>query len=232
MPAARCRMRLRSVAVVCATAHASLVFLPSPAATAAPTGQHVISIAKARALPLGTVVTVDGSVTTPSGAFESSFFDKGFGLQDRSAGIYVSVQQDLGVAPSRRARVTGRLADSFGLLILVPTGPADVRLHGAGRRFQPKPVATGQVGEATEGLLVTTVGTITQGPQNDLPFGFKLSIDDGTGELVIFVNVQTNIDLSGFAVGQRVSVTGFSGQFADHYEVLPRSPADLFELGP
>ncbi len=232
MSVPRCRLRLRSVAVVSATAHASLVCLPSPAAAAAPTVQHVISIAKARALPLGTVVTVDGSVTTPSGAFESSFFDKGFGLQDRSAGIYVSLPQDLGVAPSRRARVTGRLADSFGLLILVPTGPSDVRLHGAGRRVKPKPVATGEVGEATEGLLVTTIGTITQGPQNDLPFGFKLSIDDGTGELVIFVNVQTDIDLSGFAVGQRVSVTGFSGQFADHYEVLPRSPDDLLELGP
>jgi hypothetical protein len=33
----------------------------------------LISIAEARALPIGTVVTVDGSVTTPSGAFESSF---------------------------------------------------------------------------------------------------------------------------------------------------------------
>ena len=93
-------------------------------------------------------------------------------------------------------------------------------------------MATGEVGEATEGLLVTTVGTITQGPQNDLPFGFKLSIDDGTGELVIFVNVQTGIDLSGFAVGQRVSVTGFSGQFDDHYEVLPRSPEDLLLARP
>ena len=92
MPVTRCRFRLRSVAVVCATAYASVVCLPSPpAAIAAPTGQHVISIAEARALPLGTVVTVDGSVTTPSGTFESSFFDKGFGLQDRSAGIYVSM---------------------------------------------------------------------------------------------------------------------------------------------
>ncbi len=232
MSVARCRVRLRSVAVVCAIVPASVVCLTSPPAAAAPTGPHVISIAEARALPLGTVVTVDGSVTTPSGVFESSFFDKGFGLQDRSAGIYVSLAQDLGIAPRRQARVTGRLADSFGLLILVPTGPADVKLHGAGPRVKPKPVATGEVGEATEGLLVTTVGTITQGPQNDLPYGFKLSIDDGTGELVIFVNLQTNIDLSGLAVGQRVSVTGFSGQFDDHYEVLPRSPEDLLLLGP
>jgi len=55
----------------------ALVALPALAAPATP---HVISIAQARSLPPGTVVTVDGSVTTPSGAFESSFFDKGFGL--------------------------------------------------------------------------------------------------------------------------------------------------------
>ena len=230
MSVARCRFRLRSVAVVGAIASGSLVGLPSPPAAAAPTGQHVISIATARALPLGTVVTVDGSVTTPSGVFESSFFDRGFGLQDRSAGIYVSLQQDLGIAPRRQARVTGRLATSFGLLILVPTGPGDVKLHGAGPRVAPRPVATGEVGEATEGLLVTTVGTITKAPQSDLPYGFKMSIDDGTGELVIFVNLQTNIDLSGLTDGQRVSITGFSGHFDDHYEILPRGPADLVVL--
>jgi hypothetical protein len=230
MSLARRRARLRSVGAAAAIASASLVGLPSPPAAAAPTGQHVISIAEARARPMGTVVTVDGSVTTPSGVFESSFFDRGFGLQDRSAGIYVSLQQDLGVAPRRQARVTGRLATSFGLLILVPTGPADVKLHGAGPRVLPKLSATGEIGEATEGLLVRTDGTITQAPQNDLPYGFKLSIDDGTGELVVFVNVQTGIDLSGLTVGQRVSVTGFSGHFDDHYEVLPRSPADLVVL--
>jgi hypothetical protein len=188
---------------------------------------HAISIAQARSLPLGTVVTVDGSVTTPSGAFESSFFDKGFGLQDKTAGIYVSLQTDLGVAPRRQARVTGTLQDSFGLLILVPSGPSDVKLHGAGPKVRPKFVTTGAVSEATEGLLVQVVGTITQAPASDLPFGFKFFVDDGSGELTIFVNTQTGIDLSGLAVGQTVSVTGFSSQFDTHYEIDPRFPADV-----
>ena len=63
-------------------------------------------------MPLGTVVTVDGSVTTPSGAFESSTFDKGFGLQDRGAGIYVSVAVDPHLLPRTQVRVTGELRDS------------------------------------------------------------------------------------------------------------------------
>jgi hypothetical protein len=182
---------------------------------------HKISIAQARTLPPGTVVTVAGSVTTPSGAFESSFFDKGFALQDHTAGIYVSLSIDLGVAPRRLAQVTGTLQDSFGLLILAPADPDEVHLTGHGPPIQPKFLHTSAIGEATEGLLVKVVGTITQAPVDDLPFGFKFFVDDGSGEVQIFVNVQTGIDVSGLSVGQLVSVTGFSSQ------IDPRSPADI-----
>ena len=186
-----------------------------------------VSIAEARALPPNTVVTVDGSVTTPSGAFESSFFDVGFGLQDKSGGIYVSLQTNLSVAPRAQARVTGTLTNVFGLLTLMPADPSDVKIHGAGPKVQAKFVSTGAVGEATEGRLVQVVGTITQAPASDLPYGHKFFVDDGSGELQIFVNTQTGIDLSGLAVGQTVSVTGFSSQFDTHYEIDPRSPADI-----
>lgn len=206
---------------------AALLALVEVSAQAASSAPHGISIAQARLLPIGTVVTVDGSVTTPSGAFESSFFDKGFGLQDRTAGIYVSLQDDLGVAPRRQARVTGTLQDSFGLLILVPGDPSDVKLHGAGPRVDPLWVPTAGVSEVTEGRLVTVVATITQAPTSDLPYGYKFFVDDGSGEALIFVNVQTGIDLAGLAVGQTVSVTGFSSQFDTHYEIDPRSPSDI-----
>ena len=186
-----------------------------------------VSIARARALPLGTVVTVDGTATTPSGAFESSFFDKGFGLQDRDAGIYVSIATDLNIAPRTQVRVTGTLTDSFGLLILVPDDPAAVQAHGKGPKVRPSPRATGAIGEASEGRLVRVAGRITQAPASDLPFGFKFFVNDGSGELQIFVNTQTNIDLAGLLAGQLVSVTGFSSQFDTHYEIDPRFQADI-----
>ena len=191
-----------------------------------------MSIAEARSQPLGTVVTVDGSVTTPSGAFESSFFDVGFAVQDKTAGIYVSLQTDLGVAPRRQARVTGFLQDSFGLLLLVPVDPSEVKLHGAGPKVKPKWVSTGAVGEATEGLLVRVVGTVSEAPTSDLPYGYKFVVDDGSGALQIFVNLQTGIDSGGILLGQLVSVTGFSSQFDTHYEIDPRSPADVEVASP
>lgn len=199
--------------------------LAAPVATAAPT--RTISIAKARGLPLGTVVTVHGAVTTPSGAFESSFFDKGFGLQDARAGIYVSLPADLHVKPGRLAQVTGTLKDSFGLLILVPADDDDVTLGHAGFQPLPRLVATKAVGESTEGKLVKVLGKITQAPTSDLPYGYKFWIDDGSGEVQVFVNLETGIDVAGLRLGQRVLVTGFSGQFDADYEVLPRSPQDI-----
>jgi len=186
-----------------------------------------ITIAEARALPLGTVVTVDGSVTVPSGAFSSSTFDQGFAIQDRTGGIYVSVPDNLGLALRQQVRVTGKLADTVlpGLLVLVDV--TEVKAHGSGPKVRPLPVATGDVNETTEGKLVTITGTITQPVVNDLPFGFIIFINDGSGEVHSFVCASTGIDVSGLSPGQTVEITGFSGQFADDFEVDPRTQADI-----
>lgn len=200
------------------------IAVPGPAVAAQP---RVLSIAQARSLPLGSVVTVDGTATTPSGWLESSSFDKGFAVQDRSAGIYVSVAVDLHIAVRDRLRVTGELRDSFGLLILVPADPAQVRAHGKGPKIRPALRLTGAVNESTEGSLVRVVARVTQAPVSDLPFGYIFHVDDGSGDLTIFVSTQPGIDLSGLAVGRPVSVTGFSGQFDTHYEINPRFQSDI-----
>jgi len=186
-----------------------------------------ITIAEARSLPLGTVVTIDGAVTVPSGAFSSSTFDQGFAIQDRTGGIYVSVPDNNGFTFRQQVRVTGRLADTVlpGLLVLVDV--TDIKAHGSGPKVQPVPVATGAVGEATEGQLVTITGTITQPVVNDLPFGFIIFVNDGSGEVHAFVCASTGIDVSGLSPGQTVEVTGFSGEFAGSFEVDPRIQDDI-----
>jgi DNA/RNA endonuclease YhcR with UshA esterase domain len=154
---------------------------------------------------------VDGSVTVASGAFNSSTGDQGFAIQDHTGG--------------KQVHVTGQLADSSGLLVL--TDVTDTKAHGSGPKVQPLPVATGAVGEATEGKLVRITGAITQPVFDDSPFGFIIFIDDGSGEVHSFVSASTGIDVSGLSPGQTIEVTGFSGQFADHYEVDPRTQADI-----
>ena len=201
--------------------------IPPQAAYSGPPNPGVISIAEARSLPLGTVVTVDGSVTVPSGAFSSSTFDQGFAIQDHTGGIYVSTADNLGFAPRQQVRVTGRLADTVlpGLLVLIDV--TETKAHGSGPKVQALPVATGAVGEATEGKLVRITGTITQPIVNDLPFGFIIFVNDGSGEVHAFVCASTGIDVSGLSPGQTIEVTGFSGEFAGSFEVDPRFQSDI-----
>jgi hypothetical protein len=226
----------------CRRAHAllalallALTLALRPAATlAAPVAGPTLDIATARTLPLGSTVTVKGALTVPSGVFSSSTFDEGFALQDRSCGpgrscgIYVSIATDLGLAPRQQVRVTGHLADDgFGLLVLVVDIPAAVKMLGTGPKVEPQPLATGAISEATEGLLVQVVGTITRPVIPDLPFGYQVFIDDGSGETQVFVCASTGIDVSELEVGQTLQAIGFSGQFNAQYEVLPRMPSDV-----
>lgn len=200
----------------------SLVLVPIPSGAA-----NAIDIAAARSLPLGTVVTVDGSVTVPSGAFSSSTFDQGFTIQDRSGGIYVSLATDLGLTVRQQVRVTGQLADNgTGVLTVVVADAGDVKVHGKGPKVAPRWVPTASVSEATEGLLVQVSGTLLGEITPDPPYGTILNIDDGSGPIRIFVCTSTGIDLSGLATGQQVSVTGMSYQFID-YEVDPRFQSDI-----
>jgi len=205
----------------------SLALTMAPGATYA---TRTTDIGDARTLPLGSVVTIKGTVTVASGAFVSSTFDQGFALQDKSGGIYVSLGTDLGLQLRDQAEVTGQLADSFGLQILVPSGPGDVKHKGHGRPVTPEAVNTGSVNEATEGRLVVVEGAITQAVSSDLPYGYKFYVNDGSGEIQIFVSASTSIDLSGLTLGQHVRVTGFSAQFDTTYEVQPRVQADIAVL--
>ncbi|HEX8494005.1 MAG TPA: hypothetical protein VF658_14260 [Pyrinomonadaceae bacterium] len=199
----------------------------------ASTKTKVMLIADARRLPLGTIVTIEGSVTVASGAFKASVADEGFAIQDKSGGIYVSMSTGLGLLVRQRVRLTGKLAESLGLLVIVPVDAQAIEVRGQrGSEVKPENVLTGKIGETTEGRLVKVKGMMTREVVSDLPYGFRLFLNDGSGEIQVFVSASTKIDLSKLQMGQRLSVTGFSGQYKDHYEVSPRSQADIRLLIP
>ncbi|MEA2757360.1 MAG: hypothetical protein QOJ54_3649 [Aliidongia sp.] len=207
---------------------ASILLLLSALPPAVAQAEPTLSIAEARTRPVGTSVTVEGTVSSPSGDFASSFSDEGFGLQDRSAGLYVSLKDNLKLAPPARVRVTGMIEDHSGLLVIVPADPAGVEHRGTGPAVVPRAVKTAAIGEATEGRIVRVTGKLTQAPESDGAYGFKFWVNDGSGAALIFVNTQTGIAMDRLpAVGARVSVTGFSSQYDTHYEIDPRSLADI-----
>jgi hypothetical protein len=197
---------------------------------------QVISIADARNEPLGTVVTVEGSVTVPSGDFSSSTFDQGFGLQDETGGIYVSTADNPNLNFHRRVQVTGVVGDDgFGLLVLRPASLADVVTLGGASPVEPTVLATGDVSEATEGLLVEVTGVLSRPIVNDLPYGYQVFVNDGSGETQIFIAASTGINpftIPFIERGRAITVVGYSGQFLSQYEVLPRHRGDIHPATP
>jgi hypothetical protein len=188
--------------------------------------RHSVTIEAARHLPVGTVVTVMGAVTVPSGVFASSFGDEGFAIQDSTGGIYVSVVDNLDIVLRQRVEVTGAIADNAGLIEIVPAADADVTVEGHAFKVRPQWERTGHVGPANQGLLINVVGIITQPIEPDPPYGSKIFISDGSGPIRVFVNTSADIDISALAPGQILSVTGFSSAF-DTPEIDPRFQSDL-----
>lgn len=221
-------LRMAGVLAACA-ALAAIPAVSTAAVPGAAREPQPVEIGAARSLPLGSVVTVEGSVTVPSGLLSSGgSLDQGFAIQDRTGGIYVSVATNLGLALRQRVLVTGKLADANGFLILVPASTGDVEVRGRGPGVRPLWLRTGSVGAANQGLLVRVVGVITMPVAPDPPFGNQVVVDDGSGPLRIFVNTSTGIDVSGLAPGQLLSVTGLSDEF-DTPEIDPRFQSDLRE---
>ncbi|HMG23095.1 MAG TPA: hypothetical protein VK607_17285 [Kofleriaceae bacterium] len=187
------------------------------AASAAP--HHPERIAAARQRPLGSSVTVRGTVTVPSNAF-----DAGFAVQQGHAGIYVldslGVDREIG----NDVEITGTLVDSFGLLAIQPTS---ITAHGDNDPIDPRHKKTGQVGESTEGQLLRLRGRMVGDLVDDSPFGFKLDIDDGSGPIQIFLFPGSGVSTAGLTAGAKIDVTCFSNQFEEFFECDPPTAADL-----
>ena len=63
-------------------------------------------------------MTIEGYVTVPSGRFTGFSFDQGFAIQDKEAGIYVSVADNPDLHLHQHIKVTGQLNSSFNQLVL------------------------------------------------------------------------------------------------------------------
>jgi DNA/RNA endonuclease YhcR with UshA esterase domain len=186
-------------------------------------------IAEARNRATGAEVTVEGYVTVQPGAFSSALGNEGFALQDNSGGIYVKLAQKLEFGLGTRVRVKGTLNEENNLRIL-ESEPGSVETLSGTQQVAPSTVSTGTVREPTEGLLVRVTATVTQPLQDELPYGYQLYVDDGSGEVQVYIHPTAGFtpeSVSGLTVGQTIEVTGLPAQYESTYEVAPRQPSDI-----
>ncbi|KFE70081.1 DNA-binding protein [Hyalangium minutum] len=207
-------------------------YADNPTPAAAPPAQapaKKLNISKARAEATGATVTIEGTVTVAPGAFTSALEDQGFAVQDGTAGVYVKMAEKQSFGVGTQVRVTGVL-DEQNKLRTLKAEPSGVTVLKGTKKLSPTKVGTGAVNESVEGQLIQVKGKITKTFQDDSPYGYKLYIDDGSGEIQIFVHVSAGFDkaaLQALAAGKEIQVVGFGAQYETTYEVAPRSPADL-----
>lgn len=187
-------------------------------------GADLLPIAKARMQAVGTEVTVIGLVTVTPGSFTSSTSDAGFAIQDQTGGIWIAAKELTKLRRDQKVRVTGTLGESNAKLQIVPAKIEPL----SGRDLR---VATGQVGAPILGFIISIEGTITdRGVVDDLPYGYKLFVDDGSGAAQVYISASTGIDPKFLKAGRRVRVTGFASRYDAAFEVEVRSRRDLQPL--
>lgn len=209
-----------------------LLVLLALSGTASARGASPATIAAARNLPADSKVMVEGYVTVAPGTCSSATSEQGFAIQDASAGIYVSLATKIDLPIGTRVRVAGTL-EQANKQTQIKSDPASVMRLGGKRTFPPKDLKTGDVKEPVEGLLVQVSGRITKAIGDDRPYGYKVFIDDGSGEIQVFVHIVSGspvVDVSTLAMGNNIKVTGLTGQYNDTYEVIPREKGDLVKL--
>ena len=202
---------------------------PTPSTTSVP-GPTPISIADARALPLGTLVTVDGTALTGS-----AFTDGGGHLADDSGGIAVIVEGGSFDAGSRVV-VTGTLDDRFAQRT-IRAGGADLIALGAASPIQAEGVLTGSIDEQVEGRLVRITAAVRAAP-TALSAGLAFEVDDGSGSARVVVGSATGIDTSAWVTATTLELIGVvgqrdsSGSGASGYRILPRTSGDVLRITP
>ncbi len=182
-----------------------------------------MTIAEARASESGTAVRVTGIVTVQSGAFASSL-STGFAIQDGTAGIYV-LDREHAFELGDRVRVTGRRGAEFDQRHIRLDSAEKLPVSGT---VVPRTVRTGRVGESEAGYLIRTAGRVNRA-EDDAPYGYKVFIDDGSGELQVFIDASTELfrNATTWKPGDSIEVIGFAGRYKKIYEIMPRIPADM-----
>ncbi|WP_445739161.1 chitinase N-terminal domain-containing protein [Paenibacillus sp. FSL F4-0236] len=181
-----------------------------------------VSIGEARTKIVGSLVTVEGIVTTEPGIFGGQTFY----LQDETGGLYV-YQSQSGFHAGDTVKVTASTALYNSELELTEV----VQIEKSGTAKLPESVDVPAVNDTNQGQLlklkdVKVTNIITATPSGSFEFD---AIADGGTSNHIRVDARTGITKDSFpyAEGQKLDITGVAAIFKDVYQLKPRSLGDF-----
>jgi uncharacterized protein YdeI (BOF family) len=203
---------------------------PSPSAAPAPT----ITIAEARGRTVGSVVTVAGVVTAEAGRLGTPSL---LALDDATGGIIVRVPEGA-AAPGRGTRlaISGPLAAPYGQLEIRPS-TSGFRAIGSGPLPEPVEIVARELGEGSEGSLVSIIGTVTAAPRKSTSDDLAIDLVDASGTAFrVMADASSRLVPTDLRKGETYALVGIAGQRAskkdvvDGYRVWLRDAADVIAL--
>ncbi|MEB1806913.1 MAG: 5'-nucleotidase C-terminal domain-containing protein [Bacillaceae bacterium] len=184
-----------------------------------------------RTLAQGTTVEATGIVTSTPGAWGN----KGFYIQDETAGLYVFVPTNYSgnfdVKAGDEVTVNGKLGNFNGELQV--TDVTNVMVNSSNNDLPGALNLTpGQVSKDNEAQIVTLEGvTITELAPSGTFGTFEFKAVKGEESVVIRVDNRTGLHFNDFTFenGDIVTVTGASSVFNNTIQVKPRHAGDIIE---
>jgi DNA/RNA endonuclease YhcR with UshA esterase domain len=166
---------------------------------------------------------------------EVVYFSSGiqYVLDDGSGQITLLLWQDLleevdcrhDLAPGCRVRARGEIDEYQGKLEIVPGRGTDVQLLSRGERLPVEERAVHTISAADEGRTFIVAGRVTRMESDGW---LRLWIEDGTGELLVFVPQRVVETMPpGAGPGIRIRVTGEVDIYNSQLELIPLAGADI-----
>lgn len=168
----------------------------------------------------------DGESVMIEGVVISSFEELGshtLYIEDESGGIKVVVKGEWGneLKRGKLIRLVGILKESFNERYLKVDQKGDITVLGEGDLPDPLELSTGMIGEDYEGQLVYINGEVVATSGN------TFFIDDGSGEIKVYIKSTTGIDKPKMKTGYFAAIIGIVSQYKDEFRILPRFQDDV-----
>ena len=162
-------------------------------------------------------VKISGIVSTPPGVFSDKiFYISGSGIQ-----IYSYEDEILNLNIGDEVEIIGRISEIGGEKRILIDRSEDIKIISSDNLVESKIVSTGDVSEVFEGCLITVEGKVAQ-IKSDVFF-----LDDGNGEIKIYIKPQTEIIKPEIEKGDWMVITGQVSQTSAGYRILPRFQGDV-----
>jgi DNA/RNA endonuclease YhcR with UshA esterase domain len=206
---------------------------PSPTSPPSPTPAPAVE-----SISIGEITTADvGSTLTIAQASiaDVTYFSKGikYTLTDGSGSIVLLVWQNVveeiddryDLFPGSQVQISGEIDEYQSELEIVPQAGRDVVLLTLGERLPTEERSVGNISASDEGRIFVVEGTVARTESNKW---FKVWLNDGTGEIIIFVPERAVEYLpAGIDAGVRLHVTGAVDVYKDELEIIPLAGTDV-----